>query len=483
VNLSDQDALLPADSRLQEVRAAMSGLVGDGGLPSLAVAVARDGAIAWEEGFGLADVESGGRATAHTPYRVASVAKSLTASGVMLLMQRGEIDLDAPIAEYVLALSSYRARASELRLRHVVNMTGGIPHYWQYYYPARSEPVLPTPEVIKRYGYLATRPGDLFLYSNLSYAFAERVIEEVSGRPFAEYMRSELFGPLNMLHSYADVAAASGDELASGYDAGRNRIQPGYLMEPRAGAGAVSSAHDLALFALAHLGVSLPGQEPLFKPETLEIMHRQDDPRPPNYLPYSMGWGIVESGKYLSLISNGAIAGAAASILLLPGEQMAVVCLTNMTSRKTDELVLQIADALLPGFAEDWAGTAAKWEDEPAAEIGFEELAGEWVGTLASYEGEIPVKITGDRCGTLFLKVGDGLRGVVDDLSFSGKLVRGQALGRILTEEARRHNHNLELELSYEQDKLSGTITAVTTDMPAQFGLPHYVQLTRAGGG
>src|SRR5919197_6611089 len=70
-------------------------------LPSLAVAVARDGEILWEEGFGWADRENRIPATEHTMYSLASISKPITATGLMLLQQQGKLDLDRPINEYL----------------------------------------------------------------------------------------------------------------------------------------------------------------------------------------------------------------------------------------------------------------------------------------------------------------------------------------------------------------------------------------------
>jgi len=76
-------------------------LVAKGEVPSLSVAVARDGKIIWEKGFGLADREKNIPATEHTKYSLASISKQLTATGLMILVERGQIKLDSPINDYL----------------------------------------------------------------------------------------------------------------------------------------------------------------------------------------------------------------------------------------------------------------------------------------------------------------------------------------------------------------------------------------------
>lgn len=68
------------------------------GIPGLSVAVARDGEILWAEGFGRADREAGVEATAETPYRIASITKTMTAAVVVGLAHEGKLALDEPVA-------------------------------------------------------------------------------------------------------------------------------------------------------------------------------------------------------------------------------------------------------------------------------------------------------------------------------------------------------------------------------------------------
>lgn len=84
-------------------------------LPSIAVAVTKDGKIVWEEGFGWADVERKIPATAHTPYSLASVTKPITATAIMTLNQAGKLNLDA-----------HRTYLGTLRLKGYAGATEGV---------------------------------------------------------------------------------------------------------------------------------------------------------------------------------------------------------------------------------------------------------------------------------------------------------------------------------------------------------------------
>jgi hypothetical protein len=160
-------------------------------IPSLSVAVVRDGRILWEEGFGWADRERRIAATEHTAYSLASVTKPITATGLMTLVESGAIDLDAPVNAY-LGGAKLRARvgdANAATVRRVANHTSGLPVHYQFFYA--DEPYRPPSrdETILRYGNLVAAPGERHEYSNLGYGVLDYVIQRVSGESYAEFMR------------------------------------------------------------------------------------------------------------------------------------------------------------------------------------------------------------------------------------------------------------------------------------------------------
>src|SRR5215469_10488158 len=81
-------------------------------VPSIAVAVARGNKILWEEGFGWADRQNDIKASVHTPYYLASVTKSLTGAALVMLQERGKLDLDRPINDYLGAAKLQRCAIS-----------------------------------------------------------------------------------------------------------------------------------------------------------------------------------------------------------------------------------------------------------------------------------------------------------------------------------------------------------------------------------
>src|SRR5579871_5029854 len=168
--------------------------------PSLAIAVARRGKILWEEGFGWADRENRIPATENTPYYVASISKSFTATAILILQERKLLNLDRPVNDYLSTtrVSSPAWDASQATVRRVATHTSGLTTYAQSYYAGQPISRLSADETIRRYGILFWPPGDHFDYSNLGYGILGEVVAQVSGKSYADFLRDEVFWPLGM---------------------------------------------------------------------------------------------------------------------------------------------------------------------------------------------------------------------------------------------------------------------------------------------
>src|SRR5579872_1053556 len=176
-------------------------------IPSLTIAVVQGNAVLWEEGFGWADRECRIAATPHTLYSMASISKPITATALMILKERGLLDLDHPINDYLgdSKLRAWVGNAEDATVRRVANHTSGLPMHYQFFY--QDEPHQPPPvgETIRRYGNLVTVPGERFQYSNLGYGLLSEVIARLSGKSYADFLREELFLPLGMLRSSVNI--------------------------------------------------------------------------------------------------------------------------------------------------------------------------------------------------------------------------------------------------------------------------------------
>jgi CubicO group peptidase (beta-lactamase class C family) len=253
-------------------------------VPGAAVAVIRGGKVVWSRGFGFADLAAKVPVTPETEFNVGSLSKTPTAWAVMQLVDEGKVRLDAPVDTYLrrwhLPPSSFEKR--EVTISRLLSHTSGISNHDYHGW----DPNSPLPPIEDSLGgktgtgvvQVVSTPGDAFHYSGANYAILELLIEEVSGRPFADYMQSRIFQPLHMLHSQYGLPGDFEKTMAKPYDTLEKPI-PILRYNELAAAGLTTNIRDLAIFAAAGLKTEkgAPPGRGLIRPETAEQM---ESPRP-----------------------------------------------------------------------------------------------------------------------------------------------------------------------------------------------------------
>ncbi|HSM18330.1 MAG TPA: serine hydrolase domain-containing protein [Gemmatimonadales bacterium] len=472
------------DTIFQATRAEIMGLVEAGEIPSMVVAVARGGTIIWEEAFGWADRESEIAATPGTVYPVGSLSKSITATGIMVLVERGVIGLDDPVTAFLpeSTLKVYEGDREAVTIRRVLNMSAGIPHGWANYGNAFAPPKIQ--EYLADAGIVVFPPGAEQLYSNNAYGVLEAVIAAASGRDFAEFIESEVFGPLGMSGSSARLTPDLLATAASRYGTDRLRLthdQSEFV--PLGGAGMYASVHDLIRYGMFHLKNSVPDQEPVLSDEALDRMHFTKDPRHPDGI-IAMGWGSVElESGHRWLISNGSIGGANSMLTLLPDDDLAVAVLTNFTSSSlADETAVRIADGAVPGFAEGVGRFIGAFEAARAPRP-FEPnsaLIGSWGGVLLNRGTEIPVLLSILHDGSMMVQVAAQSKVQIGEATTRGDNIEADFRGRIPGHQHFGQDHDMHLTLRHDGERLYGFLSSRTETEFGSLSIPFYVRLTKA---
>src|SRR6185437_2594456 len=187
-----------SDENFAEVAAAMQRRVDSGPTPSIAIAVARGGKIVWEHAFGKSDIERQQAATANTPYYIASITKTITATALTRLAAQKKVDLDQPVNTYLRGakITSPMWDVSQVTLRRLANHTAGLATYGRDCL-VNDSVCDPSPvTAIQRYGVAVWKPGEMFDYSNLGYGVLGEVVAQVSGADLDSALRRLVFAPL-----------------------------------------------------------------------------------------------------------------------------------------------------------------------------------------------------------------------------------------------------------------------------------------------
>jgi len=292
----------------------------------VSVAVAVDGQIVYSEGFGYADLEQRVPAWPTTKFRIASVSKPLTATALMQLVERGKIDLDAPVQKYV---PSFPDKGAPLTIRMLAGHLAGIRHYKgdEFTISRHYDTVL---DGIKIFADdpLVSPPGKEYHYSSYGFNLLSAVIESASGENFLTYMHDHVFAPLGLRNTLPDQPTEIILERARFYR--RTKDKP-VLNAPFvdnsykwAGGGFLSTAEDLARFG------SLLLQPGVLKPESLRLLFTSQKTTDGKETGYGIGWGVGESksGQRVYEHSGGAVGGTS-QLILYPDAHVVVAMICN----------------------------------------------------------------------------------------------------------------------------------------------------------
>ncbi|UUU32328.1 beta-lactamase family protein [Streptomyces sp. CA-210063] len=298
-------------------------------LPGAVVAVTKGDRVVHTAGYG--HTASGQAMTERTRLPVASLSKSMTALAVMQLVEAGEVDLDQPVHRYLPEFTLADRRSREITVRQVLTQTSGMA---DSAYPdlTRAQPhTLEEAVAAMREAPLATAPGARHRYHNPNYFVAARLVEVVSGQPFADYLSAELFKPLRMTRTASVDTTAEMPDRARGYVRAYGTVfsRPHPRWFTAGGHGVVTTADDLSQWLIAqnNQGVSAEGRR-IATARTIELTHTP--PKAPKDTDYAMGWWRHQQGDGPEQIQHsGQLLTHNSMAVLLPDSGIGIAVVTN----------------------------------------------------------------------------------------------------------------------------------------------------------
>ena len=313
------------DAAIAVARDSIDALMAEQQIPGLTAAVLVDGQIVWSEGFGWADVENHVPVTPLTKMRVGSVSKSMTGAALGVLLDRGQIDLDAPVQQYVPSFPEKRARIST---RQVAGHIAGIRHYrGNEFLIDENYDSVDEGLAIFAEDSLLFEPGARFQYSSYGWNLVSAVVEGAAGQAFLPFMRESVFRPLGLRHTVADHT----DSLIT-YRTAFYSVEDGVLTNAPyvdnsykwAGGGFLSTAEDLVRFGDAMIN------GPFFTPATRDELFTSLRTNSGERTGYGMGFfvGTDEAGRRTVGHSGGSVGGTT-QFITYPEQDVVVALIAN----------------------------------------------------------------------------------------------------------------------------------------------------------
>jgi CubicO group peptidase (beta-lactamase class C family) len=488
LSCADRRADTESSDPFARVRRRIEKLMDDRGIASFQVALARNGQIIYEEGFGWANVQRRIPTTTTTMHLAASIAKPFTSTALMILSERGRIGLHEPVNKHLRRgqLIAYRGDASEATVARLMLHTTGLPYGYYIAGPdVPREGMWSDEDLVDLAGVLVAAPGTRYQYTNIGYGLFEDIVRCVSGQDLKKFITREVIAPLGLKHTRFFKSEVPNDSIATqnadggvlpvAYDAG------GYT-------ALYSTAGDLARFGMFHLKAHLAGRKPILADSSIDFLWKYRDPAEP-VSTRRPGWDVQQDYGYQTIQHGGGGPGIHNWLYMIPSEGIVIALMSNAQYGSSDVVLRELIAAAVPhsdksGFRPGAGRGWPRWPGlDPAA------FSGGWVGQIRGPKGACPVSIRFDSRGNPRMHI-DGDSCSRDEwVKASSQVNRGY--GTLLW----RFNACIPYLMPYaghdeviltlwlEGDKLVGSASAAKEKgfgRGENYVLPQFIELTRA---
>lgn len=348
----------------------------------LSVAVMR-GDAAWLSAFGKASIAPRRDATPSTSYRVGSLTKTFTAVATLRLAQQGRLSLDDDVRTYV---PRFPEKPWPVTLRQLLGHTGGVGWYRG---PRDAWTTAPTTTAqaldLFKDRPLVFEPGADFLYSSFGYVLLGAAIEKSSGRPYADELEASLWRPLGLSRTGLEASAKTKAQRATGYRLVKGKLVPARRLDlsSRFSSGGLrSTAEDLARWAHALMAGEVVDAA------TWQAMTTPGVTTAGEVTDYGLGFAAYPVRGRKVVAHAGGVPGAAALLLLVPEERLAVVLLSNLQNQAGG--MMELATHLTEVLLDDGLPRRGWYSAERADEVGVDGMARVWSHGLVRLRDPAP---------------------------------------------------------------------------------------------
>lgn len=318
-------------------------------VPGIAIAVIKNDQVIIKKGYGFSNVEAKETVNSKTGFNIGSISKMFTAWGVMKLVEKGKLNLDVPASNYISSwkLPSSEFDANKVTIRNLLQHTAGLSVHGYNGYESKNELTSITKslsgisnpdEAVK----LIMEPESKWQYSGGGYSILQLVIEEVTGKTFANYMQKNIFKPLKMKHTSFSIDKKILKKSAKAYDEEGKEI-PLRLFNAQAAAGLHTTIDDLILFAKASFS-----KNPVLSKKSISLLRTSTELSKGNY-----GMGYMEMNRFGDFTLHGhggSNEGWHSGFMLDFESKSGIIILTNGSSGRN----------VLFGSLKNWAKWHAK---------------------------------------------------------------------------------------------------------------------------
>jgi CubicO group peptidase (beta-lactamase class C family) len=336
----------------------------------MVVAAMKDGEIIYLDAFGSAEEGSERAVTTDMLFPIASLSKAFTTAALAILVDRGQLDWDAPIRNYIPEFAMYDPWVSEnFTLRDAITHRSGLPLgagdllFWPDAEPSVDDIIAALPHLEPSAGFRAE-----YAYDNLLYIVAGEVVARLSGKSWSEFVSQEIFEPIGLKDCAADITrirfdqiVVAGHERAAGAKTGTPVDKRMTFASTIAAAGGVfCTAGDVMTWAKFWLdgGVTAKGERLVSEEQVKELWTGVTpksvggvlkESKMVNHSLYALGWNVSDFKGTRMITHSGGAPGVITNFILLPDRNIGIFASANDYRPAPHAITYQLADKLTGG--------------------------------------------------------------------------------------------------------------------------------------
>ncbi len=317
-----------------------------GDIPGASVMVVRDGKPVFAKGYGLAMLDGKTPVTTKTNFRLASVTKQFTAMCIMQLIEQGKLGFDTTLCDI---FPDFPAYGRTVTVHHMLQHSSGLISYESLMAEDETEQVHDDDVFAMMAAQDSTyfSPGSAYRYSNSGYAVLAMIVEKISGMSFPDYLRENIFKPLDMKNT---VAFVKGVNTVPHRSFGYAKDDGGFIFSDQSSTSAVlgdggiySSVEDLFRWDQALYTDKLVSAGMLGNAFTKGVLTDGTE------LGYGYGWEVGAFNGHRRIMHMGGTCGFSTTIQRFPDERLTIIILTNRAGAGIKPVGENIAALFLEG--------------------------------------------------------------------------------------------------------------------------------------
>lgn len=317
--------------------------------PSIATCIIHDDQVVWSKGYGYYDLENNKSTNEDILYLQASVSKTVTATALMQLYEKGLCDIDDDINDYlpfelrnpnhpdepitIKMILSHRSSLADDNIYWIaLSYLPGDPDVKGFPYPWLEDYLVPGGSGYSSTTWSKAKPGEKYYYANIGFSIIAYLVEILSGQNFNEYCKENIFQPLQMYNSSFRLRDHDIDSIAVPYEYKNDK----YFRHPHYGIHVLypaitlrTSVEEYSHFIIAHMNDGVWNNVRILNKSTVDLMHMAHF-SPEDKFNYGLGWTVTKQGDgTIKYGHSGGYVGVLDLVTIKPAQDIAVIIFSN----------------------------------------------------------------------------------------------------------------------------------------------------------